>query len=528
MKKILFAALLLSGALIFAETPIPFFGGSNLTIDVDTTFSTNVENRSTGLLTDVGIGLWFEYVPYQDRNITPQQDVLSVSLKLANSAFYAWRGYNLNPPAMYDGDQTPSDIQGDGDQATSIWFDTFIAQLEYNQWWVRISGIEPELTLSQASIRSALDPIMGNRTDISKNRIPLPLFYVPGNAVGGSWSHGSPGITSLINRDIVHLDRREVEIAGNLSAGMKGEIFDFLVKAGSWKSAEENVDNSWVAGADINWRPDLASSIKFSFLTAIHYGTVTRRGGVANQEEVPDPISNPEALIENPLAFGLGYEYRINLPGRMVIKPYAGVDFIYETQGGEYSYEIGGGIQWFFRGSGAQYKRNDKIGGVQLGDCDLPVAFIAGMNVDKNGFCNAIFSLNEDPRSSLIPNLGGWFQFELMNITGKEYKAPDGKNYDDFMFGGIAQIEYLVTNRIMPYVFAKVVPANTKLITALNIAPVYDKDYTSLNSKVGCRLTPFDFFSIDLWYEKTDIRFKDEWTMDQGTISVNFGIKNYF
>jgi hypothetical protein len=526
MKKILCAGLIFfSGVLIYAETPVPFFGGHNFTIDVDTTFSSDIENGSTGLLTDVGIGLWFEFVPYQDRNITPQRDVLSVSLKLANSAFYAWRGYNLTD-AMHDGSQEPSDVQMD--QAKSIWFDTFIAQLEYNKWWIRIAGLEPEISISQASIKSALDPIMNNRTDIAKNRIPLPLFYVPGNAVGGTWSHGAPGITSIINRDIVHLNRREVEIAGNLSAGIKTDIADFALKAGSWKIAEENTDNSWVFGGDLNWRPDLTNLINFSVLTAVNYGTVTRKGGPANQDTVNDPIANPDALKENPVALGLGYEYRINLPGRMVIKPYLGVDFIYESSNGEYNYEIGGGLQWFFRGTSVKFKRNAKIGGVQLGDCDLPAAFIMGMNVDRNGFCNAIISFNEDPRFSPIPNLGGWFQIELLNITGKDYRGPDGKDYNDFLYAGIIQIEYLASNKIMPYVFGKIIPADTSKITELAVAPVYSKDILSLNSKLGCRIMPFNFFTVDMWYERTDIRINDIWTQDKGLFSVNFGIKNYY
>jgi hypothetical protein len=531
MKKIFCSALLLlCGLWLFAEIPVSFFGNNNFTIDVDTTFSADMDNGGTGLLTNVGLGLWFEVVPYQDRNITPQRDVLSVSLKLANSAFYAWRGYSLydstKGDAFLNGDQEPSDIQMD--QATSIWFDTFIAQLEYNKFWMRISGIEPELTISQASIKSALDPVMSNRTDIAKNRIPLPLFYVPGNEVGGNWSHGRPGITSVINRDIVHLDRREVEIAGNLSAGIKEEIFDLALKVGSWKIAEENLDNSWVIGGDFNLRPDLSSLIKFSFLTAVNYGTVTRRGGIAHEENVPDPVSDPHALEENPFALGFGYEYRINLPGRMVIKPYAGIDFIYETNNGEYNYEIGGGLQWYFRGAGTQFKRNDKIGGVQLGDCELPVAFVMGVNVDKEGFCNAVISFNEDPRASLIPNLGGWFQFELLNISGKEYYAPNGETYNDFLFAGIMQIEYLINKKIMPYIFGKIVPADTRLITDLNVAPIYSKDITSLNSKLGCRFMPFNFFSVDVWYERTDLRFEDTWTSGNGIFSINFGVKNYY
>jgi len=520
MKKILCIALcLLVNAFAFAEITVPFFGNNNFTIDVDTTFTADMNDGSTGLLTTAGFGLWFEFVPYADRNITPQRDAISVSLKLANSAFYAWRGYDASPGSTGDinGDQEPSDVTMD--QAMSIWFDTFIAQLEYNQWWLRIAGIEPEISISQASIRSVFDPVIANRTDIAKNRMPFPLFYVPGNAVGGSWSHGQPGITGLLSRDIVHLNRREVVIAGNLSAGMTGEIFDFSLKVGSWLKAEDNTENAWVAGGDVSWRPDLAQRINFSLLAATNYATVA----VENN----DPLSNPSALKENPLALGLGYEYRINLPNRMVLRPYAGIDFIYETESNENNFEVGGGLQWFFRGTGSAFKRNTKIGGLQIGDVDIPAALVAGANVDKNGLVNMVISFNEDPRASPLPNVGGYLQVELMNMSGKEYRAPDGKNYNDFLWAGIMQVEYLVSPKIMPYIFGKYLPADMREVTELSIAPNYNKDHASLTTKFGCRFTPFNNFSVDVWYERMDV-YKDEtWALDNGAISVMFAVWNY-
>ena len=529
MKKIISAALILAvGAFAFAELPVPFFGNNNFTIDVDTTFSSDMNDGSTGLATDVGIGLWFEFTPYADRNITPQRDVLSVSLKLANSAFYAWRGYGIiNNGILADGDQEPSDVTMD--QAKSIWFDTFIAQLEYNQWFVRIAGIEPEISISQASIRSVFDPVIANRTDIAKNRLPLPLFYAPGNTVGGSWSHGQPGITGLLGRDIVHLNRREVVIAGNLSAGMKGEIFDFGLKAGSWFKAEENAKNSWVAGGDVSWRPDLSQLINFTMLTAVNYGTVTVENG--------DPLADPAALEENPLALGLGYEYRINFPNRMVVKPYAGIDFIYETRSNEFNFEIGGGLQWYFRGTSSAFKRNSAIGGRSIqessittghfGDVEIPAAFVIGANVDKNGLVNMVISFNEDPNASPLPNVGGYLQAELMNIGGKEYRAPNNVYYNDFLWAGIIQIEYLIHRKIMPYVFCRYIPADMRLITELATAPVYHKDLASITSKFGCRITPINYFSIDVWYERTDVRKNSEWSADNGLLSISFGIWTY-
>jgi hypothetical protein len=517
MKKIISVALLfLAASLTFADINIGFFGNNNFTIDANTTFAANIDNGATGLLTEMGVGLWFEITPYSDRNIPPQRDALSVSLKLANSAFYAWRGYDDVITGSVDGATLPSNYGGmNQDQATSIWFNTFIADLEYNnRYWIRIAGLEPELTVSQASIRSVFDPIMSNRTDVDKNKLPMPLFHGDGNHY-----NNKGGVVGIINRDIIHLNRREVVVAGNLFGGIRGEDFDLTLKTGSWLKAEENTLNSWVAGADFTWRPDMSNLINFSLLTAANYGKVTM--------SKDDPMANPSALAENPIAAGLGYEYRIELPGNMVIRPYAGFDFIYETTSDEYNFEFGGGLQWFLRGTNASLKRNDKVGGVSFGDVALPAAFVMGLNVDKNGFMNAIVSFNEDPRSSPLPNLGGYIQAEFMNINGNEYLAPDGNYYNEFMFAGIGQIEYLVTDKVMPYIHGKFIPADTRGLAAID-APVYRKNRTSLTSKLGVRLTPLNYFSVDVWYERTDVRVIRDWILDNGTISVTFAMRSYF
>jgi hypothetical protein len=538
MKKTIYAALIfiicvLAGGTLYAEISLPFFGNNNFDITTDTTFSADMNNGSTGLLTTIGLGLWFEFIPYQDRNITPQRDILSVSLKLANSAFYAWRGYNMfyeeggsnnNMGESSDGNYVSKPNDVNPDQATSVWFDTFIAQLEYNQFWVRIAGIEPEVTLSQASIKSVFDPLINNRTAIDKNEMYLPLF-----STGGHYNPFNVGVVSVINRDLVHLNRREVEIAGNLSAGMKTEIFDLTLKAGAWKTASENDKNAWIGGLDFSIRPDLSNTVNFSFLSAVNYGTVTILNK-SDDSSLDDPMPNPRALEENPMAFGLGYEYRINLPGRMVLKPYAGFDFIYETKSGEYDWEIGGGLQWFFRGTGAQFKRNSKIGGVTLGDVEIPAAFIIGMNVDKSGIVNAIISFNENPRTSPIPKFGGFFDIEFMNIAGNKLSALyyngttfEQKDYNYFLCAAAIQLEYLLHDKIMPYVYLKYMPA---IVPAdrRSQSPLFGKDYKSITTKLGFRFTPLKYFAFDLWYERTDFADKDEWKTDNGLFSMLFGI----
>jgi len=529
MKKIIGAALLIiCAAFAYADIDVPFFGNNNFTIDANTTFTGDIENGTTGLYTVTDVGLWFEFTPYSDRNIPPLRDTLSVSLKLANSAFYAWRGYGevaFSP----DGAVLPSMYGGrNQDQAKSIWFDTFIAQLEYGNFWLRMAGIEPELTLSQASIKSVFDPIYANRSAKDKNEMFLPLLRFD--------SHYNPngiGISSIIGRDLLYLNRREVVVAGNFSAGLNTDELKLTLKAGTWKAGAENTDNSWIGGLDLAWRPDLVNYLTFSFLGAINYGEIS----------VDDKMSNPTALVENPLAFGLGYEYRISI-GSAVIRPYVGVDFIWETKTNEYNYEIGGGLQWFFRGLGPSYKRNTTIGGSSIGDVGVPVALFAGVNVNKNGICNAIISYNENPRFSLIPNVGGFFAFEFMNIAGKDYIAPDGKMYNQFIWAGMLQIEYYVNDKILPYVFAKYMPSYIPYDFNPVDSPVFNKlEEKTILAKAGCRFTPFQYFYIDVWYEMnffyttfdnrkdglngSSVGMGRDWVIDKGRVSLTFGVRNY-
>lgn len=268
-------------------------------------------------------------------------------------------------------------------------------------------------------------------------------------------------------------------------------------------------------------------------LGAVNYDTVTRRKSNENQDAVNDPMANPDALKEAPIAFGLGYEYRFNLPAQMVLKPYVGMDFIYETESKEHNYEIGGGLQFFFRGTGASYKRNSRIGGISLGDVDLPAAFIVGFNVDNNRIVNGIISFNENPLTSPIPRLGGFFNIELMNLAKKEYVSWQGdpvtsKVYNDFLWAAMAQIEYLLDEKIMPYVFVRYLPGIQSIVpgykTDPDPTPEYGKDFLTLTTKAGCQFMFFKYFTIDLWYERNDVSVNEEWTLDNGLISVNFRI----
>ncbi len=499
MKKITLSLLsiMLFPSLLLAEVSTEFVGGDNLNIDTSTTFAADLNDGSTGLATTLGLGLRFELMPYADRNINPVPDTLSVSLKLANSALYSWRGYAVRP-----GDSSNSFIPENvtGDQATSIWFDTIYAQLQYNDFWFRIAGLEPEMSVSQASMFSVFDAVMANTTASDKNSIPLPLFH-SGSAYAGK------GIVSVIGRDLVGITNRpkfrQVPVGGMLATGYKSEELTADGEAGSWWNTEtENVSNAWVFGLNVRWKPDLVSTLSASALGAVNYQNVAYSS--TELEKI-----DPSVIAKNPLAAGLGYEIGFELPGRMILKPVVGVDVFYEQATSLLKWEAGGGFKWYFHGSGSRYARKTSYGNTSAGSVDADVGLFVSANVNQDNQVNGLVSFNENPDGSFIPNLGGFGQLEFYNIT-----ATGGSS---FLWAGIVQLEYKI-GIVTPYVSGKYIPGDL-------VAWIYNNDIQNITSKAGVRIAAMEHFTIDIWYERTDVfNAITDWKLDSGLISTRLAI----
>ena len=73
--------VLISSALMFADVAVPFFGGNNMGMDFNTTFAADLNDGSTGLETNLGCDLWFEFTPYKDMGLNPRRDRLSAQEK---------------------------------------------------------------------------------------------------------------------------------------------------------------------------------------------------------------------------------------------------------------------------------------------------------------------------------------------------------------------------------------------------------------------------------------------------------------
>jgi hypothetical protein len=81
----------------------------------------------------------------------------------------------------------------------------------------------------------------------------------------------------------------------------------------------------------------------------------------------------------------------------------------------------------------------------------------------------------------------------------------------------------------MPYVFVRYIPG---LIPSLvpghkidpDPAPIFGKDYLTLTTKIGFQFSFIKHFLIDLWYERNDISRNNNWTADDGLLSINLRI----
>lgn len=483
-KKIYNFLLLIIPSLLMADMQTDFIGGNNFNVTTKTTFVSDLNDGSNGLETVMDFGLWFEPMPYKDRGIAPLKDRLSVALKLENSALFSWRGYTVSPG---DNFAMPQYVTVGSDQADSIYFNNIVARVIYGPYWIETTSISSEITVSHASMFSVFDSVMSNTTDSGKNPLPLPLFNT------GNWY--ADGVQSVIGRDLLHAvnepKNQEVPVGGLFSGGLDLEDFSISLSAGALTLDNEVNDNSWVFGADMDWKPDFDTLIKFNAMAAFNY----------------EELSNDDSIVlnKNPIAAGLNYEYRIKLPNNTVLKPVIGGDIFYNQVGEELLWEIGGGVKLFTHGTSKSYSAFGQ---------DSTVGLFASANINQDNQLNAIVSFNEDPATSKIQNLGMQVQVEFMNIT-----AIDD---EPFLIAAVGQLEYLVTEKIKAYIFEKYVPGD---ITNEDANYTYYMETKNFNSKVGLEIKPIDNFKIELNYERNDLisDIEDDIT-DDGLISLTFEI----
>jgi hypothetical protein len=118
----------------------------------------------------------------------------------------------------------------------------------------------------------------------------------------------------------------------------------------------------------------------------------------------------------------------------------------------------------------------------------IPVGGSLFMNVNQDNGFNMMFSFFEPAGpDSMLPNFGGFLQFELANL----FEANEEKS----AFGILAQLEYMIAGKFTPYIRAGYSPefqsGSNSLITG---------DYL-VKGALGLFVTAIHFFTVDVRYE---------------------------
>ncbi len=459
------AALLVLGTASFAQQTIDAKTTANFEMRAHTSAGYDFETNRSGLETQIDqVQVWFEIFPYDTYGVTPQaKKGLNVSIR-AEGLKYAFKWFDMYRKPT---DDTAESVSSAGRYSESR-MDTFeceriVAEVGYRDFYLSIADTDNPVWFSSASLQSIFDELAKKSGD--ENLLGIPFT----------------GIT----KDSVKSAAANFDISGILSTGYRTDLLSAAVKAASKGTWLDNERNAWIFGGSITAKPLKDLSASADFLTTVNY---TFKESTREYVDVTQ--------------FGLKSDYAFHLTDEYVIKPYAGFDGMYKQN--EFSWEAGAGFTFYWRG--AEYAVPYDI--LNIWNLKIPVGFSAAFNVNDANQVNLICSLFEDSApGGLIPNLGGFAEFELRNAA-----SSDGK---DARAGIAVQIEYRVTKKIRPYLFAKYVQGyGSGKLTGTD----------DLNTRAGVLFVPAPRFSVDLRYERSDKTGKNP-VYDDGAITARFAIK---
>ena len=480
MKKALVLLLVLAPALYGQETPEEY--GSTLTtgrtatlgVEASTTFAWDIEKKSTGLETRAGLELIFDLFPPADRGVPPPEDYNSpaVRMLLKDAAFTWWNTYSTR-----GGNYEQDDFNRWAARPLILTFDTFMADLVWKNYFFRVASSTTVMQVDTISLRSIFDDVMdaGDR-----------FYYRENQALWRADRYNIQGLPILGNR----LDRYMVDadfrdnISGILAGGVEYDRFSAVLKTASYMNGVDNNENAWLFGVDVEAVPIDYLKIDTTVMAAVNY------------DKTP--------VEKNPISFGILTEYQLPLTDQFILSPFTGFDFVYETTTEDIAWELGAGFMFYTRGF-------DTRTSFRVLDYDnvIPIGASFGMNINEKNRMNMVLSWFDPPgRDSLVENFGGFFQLELGNILGAEESTFD--------FALLTQLEYMIEDKITPYIRAGYKP---------ELDAGRKTDNMVVTTAVGCYLTPVHFFSFDLLYEMHHLWTPKEFEADMGLLSAVFTIR---
>jgi hypothetical protein len=486
---VLFVILALGGGYAAAEMQLSVGKAATLGVEATTIFGWDINNNATGLETKVGMELIFPLFPASNIGVYPE-DTESPSVRLAlNNASFSW----WNTFFVSGGNYEQDNFNKWSARPLVLTFDDFYADVVWKNYFFRIASTTTIMRTNVIALRSIFDDVMdaGDR-----------IYYKYSQALWKTERYNIqdfPLLKNRIVRDMLDIDYRD-DISGILAAGAEFERFGFTVKAASrfpargTTEAESNIENAWLFGLDAEVVPFENFKIDLTGFAGINY------------DKVPASAANDK---KNPLNAGLNAEYRIPLTDEIILAPFLGFDFSYETVAEETEWEFGAGTMLYTRG----YDTRESSRVLDYANV-IPVGASLGMSMNHNQRLDMMFSwFDPAGRDSLIENFGGFLQFELGNMLNVDNDVLD--------YAVLAQLEYSINGKITPYVRGGYGPQFKG--TGSSIYKV--KDTAIIRAALGFYITPIHFLSIDLRYEMRNVIKTTDIEMESGLFTAAFTIR---
>lgn len=461
-KAITLGISILLSVNFFAQQTIDAKNTANFEMRAHTTAGYDFEKKQSGLETSIDqIQVWFEIFPYNTYGVNPESKKnLNVSIR-AEGLKYGFKWFDMyRQPTNEIGQEASNTGRYTEAKMDNFEAERLVAEVSYKNFFFTIADTNNPIWFSSASLQGIFDDVQQKTGD--QNKVGFPLT----------------GMT----RNFISTTQSSVDISGLLSLGYRSETLSSSIKVGSKDTWENNTENAWVLGGSVEVKPIEAFSANANVLSTVNY--------------------NKLAGYTDLTQFGTSADYTIAFSDTYALKPYIGFDGLYKNNA--MSWELGTGVTFYWRGT--DYKIPYDI--FNIWNLKIPVGLSAAMNINQDSELNIMVSMLEDTASGgLLPNIGGFIQFEIRNALATKNK--------DARIGVAGQIDYKLTKKILPYIFGK-------YLQGYSSGKLTKTD--ELNTRIGILFTPAPRFSIDVCYERLDT-IGEKANYDNGTLTSRFAIK---
>lgn len=469
-----------------ADTTLKFNPQGRLGVEAGTEFIWDIENKSTGLETNVGIELYLPIFDKQNRGIYSESGYKQPGVRLVvKDMCFQWLEVFFTKGGNYEQDNVNSWTS----RPLVLSYGDITGDVVWNHFFFQIATTTNPMKVKKAAAESIFDDLIDNddrwyvkkdfalysRTRYNKMHFPL--------------------LGDEIQRDFCEINFED-DISGQLGVGVEFSKIEAVFKAASLLNGEDNDNNAWILGGDVSLFPFEQMKIE-----------VTALGGINCEKDMDNPFGTKFGEAGkgdyNPFSAGINVEYKLPFSGDLVLKPFVGLDYAMNLENTDQRmWELGFGAYLYFRGEEYLAKHRD-IDYDEIIPVGVSVAATVTQYKDNDVRGNLILSAFElADRKALIPNLGYIVQLEISGM---------GNNTTHTAVA--AQVEYLILGKILPYVFVKYSPQRS-----LDYKKLFANEMFEF--KVGCYLTPVRFFSLDIYY-KTDFLLDGKYDGTDGDYSNN-------